>query len=126
MSAVEECYRGEKVRVFRLDRGAIVDDLRVRARKLIDDRSDVLEVRLFGSLARGDATPGSDADIIVVLGASNEPFLERVASFCAALTGTGIGCDVLPYTVAELADLRQAGNSFLERAWAESVPLAVR
>ena len=111
--------------MFRLDRQAIVEELRTRARKLVDDRADVLEVRLFGSLATGNAVPGSDADIIIVLSASREPFVERIARCAPVFEGSGIGCDVLAYTVLELADLRKAGNAFLERAWAESIPLAV-
>ena len=67
MQSVEKCYQGRNVRVFRLDRDGVVARLRERARALVERNPDVVEVRLFGSLARGDAHPGSDADLFIVL-----------------------------------------------------------
>jgi hypothetical protein len=55
------------VRVFRLDRAGTISRLRQRACELLQQRPEVLEVRLFGSLGRGDAAPGSDADLFIVL-----------------------------------------------------------
>jgi len=46
--------------VFRLNRQAVVAALEEWARLLVHDRPDVVEVRLFGSLAAGNAAPGSD------------------------------------------------------------------
>jgi hypothetical protein len=63
LSAVEECYRGSAVRVFRLRRDTLLADLEKRSRRLLDDRPEVVEIRLFGSLVTGQAGPGSDADI---------------------------------------------------------------
>ena len=67
MRSVEECYRGRNVRVFRLDRAGVLARLRERARRVLERRADVVEIRLFGSFARGEACPGSDADLFVVL-----------------------------------------------------------
>jgi hypothetical protein len=50
LSAVEECYRDRQVRVFRLERDTILRELESRARRLLAERPEVLEVRLFGSL----------------------------------------------------------------------------
>ena len=56
---------------------------------------------LFGSLARAEAVPGSDADILIVLASSDLPFPERSVyyqpEFC------GIGADVLAYLFARRA-----------------------
>ncbi len=44
---------------------SILDDLRERFAELYGDR--LIEMVLYGSRARGDAEPGSDIDILVVL-----------------------------------------------------------
>lgn len=114
------------MRVFRLKREAILSALEAAARRLVAERPEVLEVRLFGSLARGDAGPGSDADILIVLSETERPFLERIPDYARALAGAGIGCDVLPYTRTELARLRHAEGSFADTACRESRVLAAR
>lgn len=126
MRAVEECYRGRQVRVFRLNRDAVLERLEACARTLVDERPEVLQVRLFGSLARGTAGPGSDADILIVLRDSTRPFLDRIADYARYLTGAGLGCDLFPYTVAELERLRHEGRGFAETAWTTSRLLAAR
>lgn len=126
LSAVEECYRGSGVRVFRLNVGAVVAALHDRARRLIAERPEVLEVRLFGSLTAGTAGPGSDADILVVLQSAADSFVVRVADYARYFTAVGIGCDVFPYTASEIASLRRDGNGFAETAWRQSQVLAAR
>jgi Nucleotidyltransferase domain len=81
LRSVEECYRGRNVRVFRLDREGVLARLRGRAQTVLERLADVVEVRLFGSPARGDARPGSDADLFVVLHDGAPPFPERLADF---------------------------------------------
>jgi predicted nucleotidyltransferase len=112
--------------VFRLDRHAAVAALKERATRLIEGRPEVSEVRLFGSLATGRAAPGSDADILIVLRAATKPFLDRINEYAAYFAGSGVACDILPYTRAELDTLQDEGNPFIRRAWHESVLLAAR
>lgn len=126
MSAVEECYRGSQVRVFRLKREAILPALENRAQRLLAERPEVLEIRLFGSLVKGNAGPGSDADILIVLSESEKPFLDRIPDYARFLAGIGVGCDVFPYTQAELARLRGEESHFAEAVLRESRVLAVR
>ena len=65
---------------------------------------------LFGSLQRGDAVPGSDADVLLTTDLS---FSERAAVYRPE--DIGIPVDLFVYTCAELAD----GNRFVSRALAE-------
>ncbi len=46
---------------------------------------DVRAIILFGSEARGDARPGSDTDILVVVDSPDEPTAGRVRDACLAL-----------------------------------------
>jgi uncharacterized protein len=126
LSAVEECYRGRQVRVFRLNRDAILAALETRARLLLHERPEILEVRLFGSLVKGNAGPGSDADILLVLQDTPNAFADRIPDYARYLAGTGVSCDVFPYTRAELTRLRGEGNRFAEAVWHESRLLASR
>lgn len=126
MPFVEEFYRGRNVRIFRLDAGRAVGLLREKARELLAAEPGVEEVWLFGSLARGRATPGSDADLIVVLSEATEPFLERSARFSRYFRGAGIGCEVLVYTREELATLERESRRFARTLRAERVVLARR
>ncbi len=126
MRSVVESYRGRVVRVFSLDREAVRERLAERARALLAADADVLEVRLFGSLARGDAHPGSDADLLVVLGRSTRPFLERSAVLSRHFSGAGIGCDVLAYTRDEIERMRAEDNRLMRAAEVDGVILARR
>ncbi|MFQ5666250.1 MAG: nucleotidyltransferase domain-containing protein [Candidatus Binatia bacterium] len=123
---MEECYHGRSVRVFRLDRERVVARLRQRARVLMEREPDVLEVRLFGSLARGDARPGSDADLFIVLREGAEPFLERIPRLARHFGGVDIGCDVIAYTESERAALAERHNAFAHTVLDEGITLARR
>jgi predicted nucleotidyltransferase len=53
---------------------SILDELHYRLRALYGD--DLLSLELFGSQARGDADPGSDVDVLVVLDRPVDPGTE--------------------------------------------------
>jgi len=126
LRSVEECYRGRDVRVFRLDADAVMRRLRERARALVDGDPRVAEVRLFGSLARGEARPGSDADLFIVVRDPAAPFAERIACLARWFTGTGIGCDVIAYTESEVAQARARGDAFIRTLARDGISLAGR
>jgi len=126
LKCVEECYRGRNVRVFRLDGAAVIARLRERARGLLERRTDVVEVRLFGSLARGEAHPGSDADLFVVLRDGAGPFLDRVPGIAREFGGVGVGCDVIVYTESETRALRTRHDAFARAVFEEGFTLATR
>lgn len=126
LSSVDESYRGRHVRVFRLDRERVRALLAEKASALLAARPDAIEVRLFGSLARGDAAPGSDADLWVLLRDGALPFLERGVDLSRFFEGVGIGCDLLAYTEAEWAEMRRAQRRLVEVVEREGLVLASR
>ena len=95
--------------------------VRVAVRELARRRPEIERAVLFGSLAKGQAVPGSDADLLLVLRECGLPFLERIARYRPE--GCGIGVDVFPYTRAEIDKKIVEGDVFVRRALGEGVDL---
>jgi len=87
------------VEISLLDREAARANVADAVREMAAAHAEVERVVLFGSLARGDAVPGSDADLLVLLSHSDVPFLERIIRYMPRYAG--IGVDVFPYTREE-------------------------
>lgn len=100
--------------------------LRERAQALLERRPDVIEVRLFGSLARGTARPGSDADLFVIVQDGAPPFLSRLPSLAQAFGGVGVGVDVVAFAESEARELARRGSAFARAVFDEGVSLAGR
>ncbi len=109
------------VKVFWLDRDDAFERVRRAARHLVDERPDVRAVYLFGSLAEGRAVPGSDVDLLILLGRSDRPWLERPLDFIGRFDGVGMPVELFCYTAEEAEHTPLA-----RRAMALGVPLAVR
>jgi predicted nucleotidyltransferase len=90
----------------------------------VDGNSNVREVRLFGSLARREAHPGSDADLFVVLRDGAPPFLDRIPELARHFSGTGIGCDVIAYTESERTELAARHDRFARVVLDEGIVIA--
>jgi predicted nucleotidyltransferase len=92
---------------------------------LVGERPDVVRVILFGSLARGDHGPRSDADVLVVLRSSEQPrFFDRIPDLLGYFMATHVPVDVLPYTESELERMARDGNPLIRRALSEGIVLA--
>jgi len=94
-----------------LDRESAIAELRQAAIRLKDSCPEVKEVRLVGSLARGDHTGTSDADILLVLRESRLNPVERLRRYIPCFH-SGLAVDILPFTERELAllDMRETGH----------------
>lgn len=125
MRAVEECYRSDQVRIFRLDREGVLARLGVAAARAVAERPELIEVILFGSLARGDAAPGSDADLALIVTHSDRRFHDRSMGYAPYFEDAGVGCDVFVYTTTERQTLASV-PSLLRTALAEGRTLAHR
>ena len=113
------------VRVWRIDRDAILAKLTRWAGGLAQDEN-VLAVILFGSLARGEQTAASDADVLIILKRSSQRFDERILRFAPSGAGIGVGVDVFPYTLAEVRKALAEGWGVARVALEEGLPLFVR
>lgn len=112
------------VRVWRIDPVEIRDRLSAWGRELLARDPCVMAVVLFGSLARGQATAASDADVLVLLSRSPLAFDERLLRYRPR--DLGIGVDVFPYTLDEARDALADRWGMVEPAFREGVVLAQR
>ncbi|MBI2830062.1 MAG: nucleotidyltransferase domain-containing protein [Chloroflexi bacterium] len=112
------------VTIIWLDRKAAVQAVKQAVRRLARRRPEIRKVVLFGSLARGDAVPGSDADLLVVLADSDRPFLDRMPLYRP--TRVPVGVDVFPYTEEELTEMIKESNAFVKRALSEGMVIFER
>jgi len=89
----------------------------------IKEREESIEsVYLFGSFARGDFTPVSDIDILIIVSQTSQPFLERRDRFIGYFS---VPFDVNPviYTVDELKKMQEEDDDFLKKILNEAVKL---
>ncbi len=98
----------------RLDRDLIVQHLRDYAQHELAPRPEVCEVILFGSLARGDWSARSDADVVVVVDTARERGPFRGPDY-APSTSVGVPVDVLVYTPEESAAWSPRFRAEIER-----------
>lgn len=73
----------------------------------------------FGSYARCDHGPGSDLDLVVIVAASDRPFIERGGDW--DLRGLPVPADLLVYTADEWRRLQSEGGRFAHVLATETV-----
>ena len=102
------------VKISYFDKEAVWDSLKKLAAQLKKERPEIERIILFGSLVRDDCVPGSDVDLLIVLGKSDKPFLERITDYMPSKFPVGV--DVFPYTKKELKAMIKEGNFFIKTA----------
>lgn len=79
---------------------------------------------LFGSLTTGIPTPHSDADLLIVLDASEHAQMrDRVPAVLAAMTPLPCPIDLFVLTADELERAQHAGDAFVREALAGGLDL---
>jgi len=118
----EKSFTSVKITWF--DRHTVIQALRQAVKKLAASHPEIKAVFLFGSLIRGDAVPGSDADLLIILNDSDLPFIDRIPHYIPS--GCKIDVDVFPYTEKEIQKMMDEGNYFIKRALKEGIELFKR
>ena len=102
------------VSVTWFDKDAVWRAVEAHARALAVRFPEIEEIRVFGSLVKGTAVPGSDVDLLIILSASDRPFLDRIPAYLPGAFPCGV--DVFPYTRAEIERMVTEGNSLIAAA----------
>ncbi len=93
------------------------------AGQLADQRDEVKAVYLIGSLARGDHTGFSDADILIILRDSDLNPIERIRTYIPYFD-LPVGVDLLVYCDDEFNEILAQGNPMVEKMIRERQQLA--
>lgn len=91
----------------------ILERLRRGAEALRRAHPEIEQIQLVGSLVRGGAMPGSDADLLIVLNESSLPFHERIGRLLRDWPPSGIAVDLLPFTRRELEARLASADPFI-------------
>ena len=105
------------VRVFSLNKEKILIQLKKKISDFTKDRPEIKKVILFGSLVKGNYTPFSDADIIIVLYDNAEvsaKIRDRIPDYY--IDDMPIPTDVFPYKEKELEKKISEGSFFIKDA----------
>ena len=98
---------------------ALIHDLDMLRLALVPYLKGARKAIVFGSVARGDADEWSDLDLVIIAD-TTRPFLERYRDF-EGLYDVWPRLDLLIYTPAEFARMREEGRPFIEHVLAEGV-----
>ena len=98
---------------------ALIHDLDALRRRLAPYLKGARKAIVFGSVARRDADEWSDLDLVIIAD-TTRPFLERYRDF-EGLYDVWPRLDLLIYTPAEFARMREEGRPFIEHVLAEGV-----
>jgi len=87
---------------------------------------NITGIYLFGSIARGDHVPGSDADILIILKRDERRFIDRISYYMKYFLNISIPVEVFPYTEREIKKMQQEGNHFISTILKEKITLFKR
>lgn len=113
----------DSVRTISLERGEVLKALRAIAHRICQERPEVVSIRLFGSLARGDQVGTSDADVLIILrsGTEGDP-VGWIRSFYGYFR-LSVPVDILVYTEDQVAERLKERDPQFMRLWTESISL---
>ncbi len=109
----------DSVKIFFADKTRVMRELRDWAAELRRTRPEVEKIGLFGSYATDTYGPHSDADLLIVLRASDIPFRDRIPEFLPG--GISVPCDVFPYTTDEIENLRRDDSLWIKHILKEVI-----
>ncbi len=73
---------------------------------------DPIQIILFGSRARGDATPDSDFDLLIIA-PSKQARWQRTRPVYQSLAGLGVSKDIVWWTPEEIAQWQNVKSHFI-------------
>lgn len=107
-----------------LDRELVLAELRRACRRACSKVPEIHSVLLFGSLARQNAGPRSDADLLVILKHSpHRRRMDRIPYLLEAFSPSPFPLDIVPWTVSELESALAEGDPWLLRIREEGISL---
>ena len=101
-------------KIISLNKNKILNKLRKIIEKIKNiEKDNLLDIILFGSLAKGDFTGLSDLDIAILLKNSDLNFIERIKKYIKYFD-IEIPVDIFVYTVSEVEKMKKEKNYFIK------------
>lgn len=107
------------VKVFFADKTNVLRQLKDYARRIKQTHPEVERVGYFGSYANDTYGPASDVDLLIILRRSDKRFLDRIPDYIPE--NMPVSCDVFPYTVEEIDNMKQQNNPWIRHILGEAV-----
>ncbi len=111
------------VKTISIDRNKVIEILRAVAVRIGELHPEVVSVRLFGSIARGDQVGTSDVDVLIVLheGEEGDP-LEWVRRYYPYFDFP-LPVDLLVYSEGQVSRRLNSKDPWFEQVWRECLLL---
>ena len=113
-------WSSAEIKLFKLDYSRVIKELKEYARKALE--KGAYAVILIGSLARGDYTAFSDADLVIIVSQSSRKPIERIKDYI----DPSLSIDVEPrvYTIDELLRMAREKRRIVREILEHGIPLA--
>jgi len=110
----------DSVKVTSVDYDLLMATLKRIAGDMRNQNVEVRRILLYGSFVRGDFTPESDLDLIIIVGKADTPFLFRAERFMEFFRGVPLEVNIHVYTEGEITKIKEKGNRFIVEVMEEA------
>ncbi len=110
----------DSVKISSVDHKALIDALHDIAEKIKSENRSAESIRLFGSFNKGNYTPESDIDVLIIMDKADRPFVTRRDKFAPYFSDLPFDVNILAYSRDEVDLMRRKGNTFIMAILSES------
>jgi len=104
----------DSVKILSVDYDALIKSIGKACTRIRKEYDYVKKILLFGSFLKGNYTPESDVDILIVVKHEDTPFMERRDLFSYFFEDIPFDINILVYTEGELNNMLNKGNLFIK------------
>ena len=110
----------DSVKVLSVDYDALTKSIGKACTRIRKEYDHVKKILLFGSFLKGNYTPESDVDILILVDEDDTPFIERRDLFTDFFKEIPFDINILVYTEGEISNMLKKGNLFIRGILSEA------
>ena len=101
-------------KIISLNKEIVLKEIKKIAEKIKEEeKGNILDIIIFGSIAKNNYTGTSDVDIVIILKESDLNFIERIVKY-RKYFDLDIGVDLFVYTFSEFEKMKRENNFFIK------------
>jgi len=101
-------------KIISLNKEIVLREIKKIAKKIKkEEKGNILDIIIFGSIAKNNYTGTSDVDIVIILKESDLNFIERIIKY-RKYFDLDIGVDLFVYTFSEFEKMKRENNFFIK------------